>query len=62
MACRRRDVADDQDKGVGMRFTIRNALENTAKRTKIGNEIFGVSIGFASEVNQVAVPTVIRSR
>lgn len=36
-----------------MRFAIRDALENTAKRTMIGNEIFGVSIGFASEVDQV---------
>lgn len=40
-----------------MRFAIRNASENTAKRTMIGNEIFGVSIGSASEVNQVAVST-----
>lgn len=40
-----------------MRLAIRNASENTAKRTMIGNEIFGVSIGSASEVNQVAVST-----
>lgn len=45
-----------------MRLAIRSALENTAKRTMIGNEISAVSICSASEVNQVAESTEASSR